>query len=316
MSDRENSEDDSVNQADPNGLYNSIDRKQREALQRATAIPRFPKLEITDQLKLPTTDTAFLYSAHEINSAFSVWSSRLNKQIEGIRKSLTPILREIRNIGKVLEPLASAFSQHIEAKNALRDAGLLPHKTVPWELFDIADPNLFAEQVEGFYVDRWAQIETEMLSSIDKYSINEEAKAGFRDIMSCHRHGLHRAAVCTAFPVLEAEFRRKFELGPNVPATSLKELRNAVGTAPLSIAMHRIETIDLIRTLDAHLFEQVKTPEAVARFLSDEVPNRHAAMHGLIEYGSLKNSLNAIILADHVLFMMSTLQDMVDEQGG
>ena len=47
-----------------------------------------------------------------------------------------------------------------------------------------------------------------------------------------------------------------------------------------------------------HLYKTVRTPENVAELVNDSVPNRHAALHGLVSYRTMKSSLNALIMTE------------------
>jgi hypothetical protein len=238
---------------------------------------------------------------------------RLTAIIRSIDVHVSPFKKIIEDFARALQPVASALGRYADARNVLRSSGLLPHITTPWYLYDADVPDVFAHSVEAYYQENWNAIEADICSRVESYLISPEAKAGFHDSIACHRHGIYRAAVSVAFPVVEAEFRRKFAVQPGEAATSLKELREAIGSSPIGIAMHRVETIGLMRILDEHLFEQVTSLKAIDRFKSDDVPNRHAATHGLLEYTTHKNSLNAIIIADHALFMMNLLQEMSNE---
>ena len=48
------------------------------------------------------------------------------------------------------------------------------------------------------------------------------------------------------------------------------------------------------------LFTEVKCEEHLEGLKNNPVPNRHAAIHGLLVYSSQQNSLNVIFLADYL----------------
>ncbi len=48
---------------------------------------------------------------------------------------------------------------------------------------------------------------------------------------------------------------------------------------------------------------------AMERFAQDPVPNRHAAVHGLVSYSSMQNSLNTIFMADYIFQVISFLKN-------
>ena len=60
------------------------------------------------------------------------------------------------------------------------------------------------------------------------------------------------------------------------------------------------ETLGLVLfgRLFEHLYETVNK-ENKSVFVEDDVPNRHAAIHGLVSYSTHKHSVNMIIIADY-----------------
>ena len=57
--------------------------------------------------------------------------------------------------------------------------------------------------------------------------------------------------------------------------------------------------LELFGVLINHLYEQVNDINR-QQFINLPIPNRHAAIHGLIVYSSMKNSFNTIIMADYI----------------
>jgi hypothetical protein len=67
--------------------------------------------------------------------------------------------------------------------------------------------------------------------------------------------------------------------------------------------------LNLFRRLTKHLYENVRTEPDRQRFAQDPVPNRHAAVHGLVIYSSMQNSLNTIFMADYIFQVISFLKN-------
>jgi hypothetical protein len=61
------------------------------------------------------------------------------------------------------------------------------------------------------------------------------------------------------------------------------------------------------------LYLHLRKADRIAVALADPVPNRHAAIHGLVSYTSLKSSLNAILVADYLLQALSTIKRLALE---
>jgi hypothetical protein len=57
----------------------------------------------------------------------------------------------------------------------------------------------------------------------------------------------------------------------------------------------------------------VKTPERLAEVAADPVPNRHAALHGLVVYSTRQASMNALIMAEYAhLSILAVAQALAD----
>jgi len=52
----------------------------------------------------------------------------------------------------------------------------------------------------------------------------------------------------------------------------------------------------------------------LARMEADPVPNRHAALHGIIVYRSFKNSLNAIFMTDYIFQVVDAVKKNLQDQ--
>ncbi|MDG4647281.1 hypothetical protein P6F26_02390 [Roseibacterium sp. SDUM158017] len=207
------------------------------------------------------------------------------------------------------QPFFAEFRKHQQAKQALREtSGLLPHATTPWEQFSEDNPALFGPTVVSFYKESWDAAEEKFRIDLEEYDVSDEAKRAMHDALICHRHELFRSVVLTLLPYVEMEFRKAFQIDVGGHAASLQELRDIVWKVPAGIVLSHAAPMDLLEILDAHLYEKVKTAEALSRFQADQIPNRHAAIHGLIEYSSLENSLNTLIVADYVFFIISQLR--------
>lgn len=50
--------------------------------------------------------------------------------------------------------------------------------------------------------------------------------------------------------------------------------------------------------------------EARQRLVRDPIPNRHAALHGLVVYSTRQNSLNVIFIGDYVFELISVLKEL------
>ncbi|AFO90415.1 hypothetical protein D1822_03400 [Phaeobacter inhibens] len=240
--------------------------------------------------------------AREITETFRALREKHAADAKKIREAFTAINAD-------WQPLFAEFRKHQQAKKALREtSGLLPHATTPWQQFSEDNPALFGPAVVDFYKDSWDAVEAKFRFDLEEYDVSDEAKRAMLDALTCHRHELFRSVVLTLLPYVEMEFRKAFQIEVGGNAASLQELRSMVWKMPAGIVLSHAAPMDLFEILNAHLYDKVKTAEDLSRFQADQIPNRHAAIHGLIEYKSHQNSMNTLILADYVFFIISQLR--------
>ena len=57
--------------------------------------------------------------------------------------------------------------------------------------------------------------------------------------------------------------------------------------------------------LQDHLYDNINNEVDRNRFINHQIPNRHAAIHGLLTYPTVQNSLNSIFMVEYVLQLLS-----------
>lgn len=268
--------------------------------------------------KLPEIPTITIDQMQDIRKAAD-WTNQLRglqDSMQGIRNffanDLNRITKAIGGLVASWQPLVQQLVKDSEAKKVLRENGLLPHRTTPWEQFDSENPAAFPAAVRAFYNQSWDEVRAAFLADIDGYNIGEETKQAFKEAIECHSAGLYRSAILTLLPAAEMEFRRTYAIEPGKGAASLKELRKAFDILPAGVVLSHFAPIDLFDTLDAHMYEEVKSEAALQKFMADEVPNRHAAIHGLIHYKTEISSINALIMTDYVCFLISQVSEYLE----
>ena len=141
-----------------------------------------------------------------------------------------------------------------------------------------------------------------MKSRLADYHIDDEARATFREALSAHEAGHYRCVCRVLFPEIE----RMIGAGRVGLKQMLEEL---TGTGdPASFAFRERFGYVLFGRLVNHAYEQVNEDEREG-FERDPVPNRHAAMHGLVPYSTHKHSVNMLILMDYVFRILPPIKD-------
>ena len=249
-----------------------------------------------------------------------------------VSQHLGPLVLGWQHLMKTAAPIVlevwPEFVKWNVSSEVLGRAGWLPHYTTPFGY--IAECGKDIEAVRGrlldYYTSSWQNVRSEIESRLSDYKIDAEAKATFDEALDAHEAGLYRCVCRVLFPEIERVVRAKLfnnKVGSITFNKLIEKLVSAVGTVAhrdnpkfiddfipgglyeLYIFGHLTKAL---REEDASesdkfiygLFQSVLGEEDRERLKQDPVPNRHAAIHGLVVYSSPQNSLNTIFIADYI----------------
>lgn len=298
-----------------------MDRKrEKEAARMAKQAVVFESDQGVFQLGTLKLSPAFAKAADDLAET----GKSLAKSMQGLfdilsKADWTPVLKVFSEI--------AAQGQRAEL---VGESGWLPHHTTPFDqlAFD-EDERPDAAQVNAlvasYYRDNWEVAAAKFRARLEGYEIDEEAKATFIEALAIHGAGHYRAAPRLLFPEIERVASDEFFEGKRRPTvqtdggnmqavliTGLKEVRKSMRRLSAGDFFAFEYGWQLFTKLEEHLYEKVgDDPIVRAKFAADPVPNRHAAIHGIIPYRDMKTSLNAIIMTDFLFHMMSRLKKRV-----
>lgn len=241
-------------------------------------------------------------------------SEALQQMVVALRP-FRPFVQELARISQALAPYVQAIAPYIESfarynkfVDSVDATGWLPYHTVSIDYVEECggDIPLLEHRLSIFYKTNWDNIRQDIESRLSGYHISEEAKATFREALSAHEMGHYRCVCRVLFPEIDRAFRVQFfddKAGLISPATMLDRLNR---NASLENCMPR-EAYGwiLFGRLIHHLFERIDD-ENRTKFERDFVPNRHAALHGLVAYSTHKHSINMIIMADYIFQILTS----------
>lgn len=221
--------------------------------------------------------------------------------IDGIKKLGTAIARSL-----------TTLYEHVTTGELIEKAGWLPHYTSPFDQITLDDdPSAVHDLLGSHYRENWDAVKAQFLTKLATYDVDGEAKETFTEALELHELGHYRAVVRLLFPEIERVARIELYEG-KLNIASLKELREAAGkNLGLSSFGSTRYSFNLYRRVSEHLYEYVTSPESIERYTNDPVPNRHASLHGVVIYKNVNNSLNAIIMAEMMLALISDLKDLI-----
>ena len=207
------------------------------------------------------------------------------------------------------------FSRKLEKlrrhNDVLDKSGWLPHYSTPFGLVDDCDTDSEAlhRRLLHFYEERWSEVRQEIEFRLAGYELDDEAKATFREALDAHESRLYRCVCRVLPPEIERIARIELHDHKGKKKSSQPELGKLAGTLPVSSIKPRgFRALNLLRRLENHLYKSVRPDKDLYRFEQDPVPNRHAAVHGLVVYSSPQNSLNSIFMTEYIFQVISALK--------
>ena len=205
---------------------------------------------------------------------------------------------------KLFETLAP-----FEEKVRFEEAGWFPHSTFPRHLLNWnGDETYSDEMVLTHYRNNWSTVSHVIGNELANCDVDFDAKEAIRQALIAHENGLYRLVPPALFTAIERAVRVCL-YDDKVGSISVKDqLVNLVGRLPLSILPDGNLAFVGFGQLSHHLYENIHTDEVRERFLEASIPNRHAAIHGLVIYSSEKSSLNAIFVAMYVFQILTVLK--------
>ena len=254
---------------------------------------------------------------------FKKWLVTSKALFTEVDQRLQPLAMKLQRLKEAAAPIVREFVKWNVSCEVLGRAGWLPHYTTPFDYIAECGEDIEAVQSRllDYYKSNWQNVRSEIESRLPDYKIDAEAKATFREALDAHEAGFYRCVCRVLFPEIERVFRaelfnNKIKIGHR--RINYKDFIKKLvddddsigdfiteGLYDLSVFGHLTKAI---RKEDASesdklifgLFSGVWSEEDRERLQQNPVPNRHAAIHGLVVYSSQQNSLNAIFIADYV----------------
>lgn len=230
----------------------------------------------------------------------------------GVSDSCRRLATNLRNAS--LGPVAE-FSRKLKKlqrhNDVLDKSGWLPHHSTPFELVDACDndPEALRRRLLRFYDERWPKVRQEIELRLADYELDDEAKATFREALDAHESGFYRCVCRVLPPEIERIARIDLQDHKNKKKSSQPELGKLAAKLPVtSIKPRGLRGLNLLLRLENHLYKTVRPDKDLHRFEQDPVPNRHAALHGLVAYSSMQNSLNSIFMTEYIFQVISALK--------
>ena len=242
----------------------------------------------------------------------------LGAAIRRMAESMEPFVRAMQQVSQAFAPVLEAIGPYIRHFHrysrfvaAVSETGWLPYHTLSIDQVEDCrgDAALLDTRIADFYANDWQDIRDDIEARLDLYAISVESRKTLRESFSAHEAGLYRCVCSVLFPTIEREFRICFFEDRPGRITSKKMLEK----------LNRQASVDDIRPREAYgwiLFDRLADHLYVdvnrinrSQFEADDVPNRHASLHGHVPYNTFKHSMNMIIMADYVFQVLTSISE-------
>ena len=236
----------------------------------------------------------------EVRRAISTYN-QLNKSVARFQSQFN----------MALKPYAFSASRFIQAGilytrvlDIYDSNGLLYHYTFPNEL--IVGKSAVKEEwglaVLDFYREEWHHVASQIESKVDHYMIPQASRETLKEGLEAHGYGLYRAVPRIVFPEIERVLVDKgYKFSSFKLVKDIKDLGSDLTLGDFPDAILGMPTWEMF--VD-HVYKRVETPAEVAHHQGHSVPNRHAAIHGKVNYDTQVQSLNAIFLVDFMVRLL------------
>ena len=189
------------------------------------------------------------------------------------------------------------------------ELGWVVHRTLPTTVLEDASEDNLDEAIMTHYKERWAEVRREIELATSGYLIDEDSKETMSQMLSAHESGLYRLVPVAM--MVEIERAVRVHLYGQLVGRHLDikgKIVDEISELPISAFQDITSGTIQHETLENHLYEHIDDDSDRSQFAENPIPNRHAAIHGLVPYSTEKSSLNSIFLADFVLQMITEIK--------
>ena len=239
-------------------------------------------------------------------SSLEPYASQIATVNRRLASSLEPYASQIATVNRRLADLTNPYIEARRRGQLLERHEWFPHYTMPDFLFgghiDDADFNAL---VLAYYRENWAEVRQMIEQNLSDCPVDGETKAAFHEALDSHESGRYLSVCRNLIPEMERVVRIHL-YGNKVGSFSVeKQMDIYFGNLPVSVFPDRSLGWIGFKYLRSHLYAHIKDEADRERYVNHQIPNRHAAMHGLVTYDNVQNSLNSIFVADYVLQLIT-----------
>ena len=226
-------------------------------------------------------------------------------------RQLGPALMQV---AKSIEPVIEGLTMWDWTEKTCEALGFLPHRSVPFgNIYNECkgDYESFAARVSNHYQDHERDILQNIESELMGSDIDVDRKETIQEATKALEYGLYRLPVRALLPDMERTMLEDW-LGTRkgaVKTLSQKQIHGALENLTYSdVVPNALYDHRLFGKFAKVLYEFVSLPSA---FEGEDVPNRHAALHGWVNYGTKEFCFNTLVLYEYIVRLTPVFKNTV-----
>ena len=228
---------------------------------------------------------------------FQMWKATL----QPVFRDLEPILEGLNDLIEATGPHIEKLVRHQRIERQFSNSGWLPYYSELIEHVEEhkGDAISLDNMISAYYREHWAEIRKDIEARMEMYEIDGEAKETIHEVLSAHESERYRCVCRTLFPEIERLIKRNYF--NNVGSIKTREMVRKLAEHLTEGEIFSRQGFCLV-TIGRHVEHMYARADDDMRDRLQEyfIPNRHAALHGLVSYSTHKHSLNMIIMADYI----------------
>jgi hypothetical protein len=259
-------------------------------------------------------------AAAQLLEKFQSDYTRLTVATEGLAAQIREHQPTINRIAQVFSEYFNrwepVFAKH-QTNREILALGWLPHPFQTELHNEIAELTDLDEKLSNFYENNLAAFEISLTKNLEKCGCDDILLSRVTYCFRSYRDGQFSQIPCALFPEIERYARENlYTENPFSNITSLRDVRDTISSLPLSYLTAPVleRGFYLFKIFDEHLYKSIKTTEQWKAARKIDIPNRHAALHGLVVYDSAKSSINTFIIFEYAILSIHALASLEDAE--
>jgi hypothetical protein len=205
--------------------------------------------------------------------------------------------------------LADEFKKYNHYRHRLTKAGWLPHLLTPFDLLQKTGSEYDYLTLEKFYLENWNDIKILFRKNIDSIKVDDLTNSVFNQSLESHENKFYTLVTRSLFPEIERVARIKlYEHNISKGISSLKDVREFIEYNNLkNYGLGEFWNIVILKEFK-NIYNPIKTNNDVIKANINTIPNRHAAIHGHVNYNNICSSINSLIIAEYAFAMIEMIK--------